>query len=166
MSAIKPGSKYARLHDYLRLRPETTISLTLEQIERILEEPLPSAARSSRAFWSNRRGGHQASAWLEAGYHVQAIDLEAGEISFARRSRAYTLRMERGEIRWDGPLVLALRTHLGLNQAELAEALGVRQQTISEWESGRYEPSRGRSKHLSMLAEGAGFRYLPTEDGG
>jgi DNA-binding transcriptional regulator YiaG len=59
---------------------------------------------------------------------------------------------------------LALRSHLGLNQAGLAEALGVRQQTISEWESGRYEPSRARSKHLSLIAEGAGFRYLAHED--
>ena len=68
-------------------------------------------------------------------------------------------------MRWDGGLVLALRSYLGMNQSELAEALGVRQQTISEWESGQYEPSRGRSKHLSLIAERSGFDLAPPAPG-
>jgi DNA-binding XRE family transcriptional regulator len=44
-------------------------------------------------------------------------------------------------------------------QAELAEKLGMRQQTISEWETGMYEPKRSTSKFLTMFAEQAGFQY-------
>jgi hypothetical protein len=39
----------------------------------------------------------------------------------------------------------------------MAQVLGVRQQTISEWETGAYQPSRGRSRHLDLVAEQAGF---------
>jgi len=60
---------------------------------------------------------------------------------------------------WDAGQVRALREHLGLSQRELAEELGTRQQTISEWETGLYQP-RGTSARLLMLvAERAGFRY-------
>ena len=37
---------------------------------------------------------------------------------------------------WDSEKVQALRRHLRLSQAELADRLGTRQQTISEWERG------------------------------
>ena len=37
-----------------------------------------------------------------------------------------------------------LRRRSGLSQAAFARRLGVRQQTVSEWETGRYEP-RGAS---------------------
>lgn len=166
MSGVKVGSKYARLLAHLRLRQESQLTLTLAEIETILNEPLPASAGRSPGFWSNRRKGLQSSAWLEAGYHVHEVDLEAQAITFVRRSQAYTLRIEEGRICWDGPLILALRTHLGLNQAQLAEALGVRQQTVSEWESGRYEPSRGRSKHLSRIAESGGFPAWSEKEGG
>ncbi len=56
-------------------------------------------------------------------------------------------------------MVRALRGHLDVNQAELAEILGVRQQTVSEWETGVYRPTRGRSKHLTMVAEKAEFPF-------
>lgn len=45
---------------------------------------------------------------------------------------------------WDGDRICALRCHLGLTQRELADNLGTRQQTISEWELGLYKP-RGAS---------------------
>jgi DNA-binding transcriptional regulator YiaG len=52
------------------------------------------------------------------------------------------------------------------SQAELAEELGVRQQTISEWETGMYQPKRAMSKLLTMVAEQAGFRYGEGEKTG
>ena len=33
-----------------------------------------------------------------------------------------------------GPMIHALRKSMGMNQSEFADVLGVRQQTISEWE--------------------------------
>ena len=46
----------------------------------------------------------------------------------------------------------ALRARLALSQAAFARELGVRQQTVSEWETGRYAP-RGASARLLALFE-------------
>ncbi len=62
-------------------------------------------------------------------------------------------------IEWDAERIKALRGHLGMTQQQLAEELGVRQQTISEWEVGMYVPRRSTSKYLSLIAERAGFNY-------
>ena len=63
------------------------------------------------------------------------------------------------KIRWDAAGVRALRGHLGLTQGALADELGTRQQTISEWERGVYEPRGTSARLLSMVAERAGFEY-------
>ena len=78
---------------------------------------------------------------------------------FARPRLRYQLNRSGDELVWDGQAVLALRRHMGLNQAGLAEVLGVRQQTVSEWERGSYAPTRARSKHLSLIAEKAAFPF-------
>lgn len=46
---------------------------------------------------------------------------------------------------WDADRVRALREHLHLTQNQFAERLGCRQQTVSEWECGKYAP-RGMSR--------------------
>ena len=60
---------------------------------------------------------------------------------------------------WDGKRVHGLRRHLGLTQHGLAERLGTRQQTISEWERGMYSPRGASSTLLSIVAEQAKFNY-------
>jgi len=60
---------------------------------------------------------------------------------------------------WDGERIQALRHHLGLTQRELADRLGTRQQTISEWEKGLYKPRGTSSTLLSIVAEKAKFGY-------
>lgn len=60
---------------------------------------------------------------------------------------------------WDSKKVKKFRKCLGRTQAELAEDLGVRQQTVSEWETGLYTPRGASAKLLGMLAERAGFSY-------
>lgn len=52
---------------------------------------------------------------------------------------------------WDKQRVLRLRQNLGLTQGELAETLGCRQQTVSEWELGLYAPANAYGKLLSNL---------------
>ncbi|MBI4772309.1 MAG: helix-turn-helix domain-containing protein [Chloroflexi bacterium] len=64
---------------------------------------------------------------------------------------------------WDGEQVRALRRHLGLTQTELSEELGVRQQTVSEWECGVYRPRGSSAKLLHIVAEQAGFTYGEAE---
>ncbi|HEX5690524.1 MAG TPA: helix-turn-helix transcriptional regulator [Roseiflexaceae bacterium] len=72
---------------------------------------------------------------------------------------------------WKPDTIRALREHMGLTQREMADELEVRQQTISEWETGLHTPHRSTQKTLSMVAENAGFRYedslnqaAPTEE--
>ncbi len=65
--------------------------------------------------------------------------------------------------RWDGRKVRALRAHLGLSQDELSEELGTRQQTVSEWETGRYQPRGTSARLLTIVAERAEFEYGPGE---
>ena len=60
---------------------------------------------------------------------------------------------------WSREEVRALRQHLNLTQARLAEELGTRQQTISEWEKGMYRPRGASATLLSIVAERSGFVY-------
>jgi len=64
-----------------------------------------------------------------------------------------------GVYRWDAKSVRGLRRHLEATQAQLAEELGVRQQTVSEWETGLYRPRGASEKLLSMVAERSGYAY-------
>jgi DNA-binding transcriptional regulator YiaG len=64
---------------------------------------------------------------------------------------------------WDGEKIHALRIHLRLTQNEMAEQLGTRQQTISEWEKGMYCPRGASSTLLSIVAERAKFKYQAHE---
>ena len=159
-AGLKPGSKYYPLHMHLRRVTESQISLRLEAIEHILGNSLPRSAWESRAFWSNRtKGGVQAGAWLDAGFHVQSVDLAHGCVVFARPRMHYRIRQEMGDSHWDAEMVRGLRRHMAMSQQDFARELGVRQQTISEWERGIYAPSRSRSKHLNLVAEDAGMVF-------
>ena len=64
---------------------------------------------------------------------------------------------------WDAEKVKALRQHMGLTQTELSQELGVRQQTVSEWECGQYQPRGPSAKLLSLVAERARFAYGEEE---
>jgi DNA-binding transcriptional regulator YiaG len=49
---------------------------------------------------------------------------------------------------------------------QLAEALGVRQQTVSEWETGAYQPRGASEKLLTIVADDAGYDYSADGSGG
>ena len=66
---------------------------------------------------------------------------------------------------WSGDGVRALRRHLGLTQQQLSEELGTRQQTISEWETGMYNPRGASRTLLNIIAERAGFEYGASTPG-
>jgi DNA-binding transcriptional regulator YiaG len=54
---------------------------------------------------------------------------------------------------WTAEAVAALRRRRGLSQAGMARLLGVRQQTISEWETGLHRPRGASARLLRLLAE-------------
>ena len=60
---------------------------------------------------------------------------------------------------WDASSVKALRKHLKLTQSAMAEELGTRQQTVSEWEVGQYQPRGASAKLLSIIADRSKFKY-------
>ena len=62
-------------------------------------------------------------------------------------------------VQWDSEYIKALRRHLDLTQRKLADRLGTRQQTISEWETGMYKPRGASATLLTIIAEQAEFGY-------
>jgi DNA-binding transcriptional regulator YiaG len=60
---------------------------------------------------------------------------------------------------WDAGSIRALRDHLDLTQVELAGQMGIRQQTVSEWEQGDYAPRGASAKLLSIIADRSSFKY-------
>ena len=64
---------------------------------------------------------------------------------------------------WDARRIKALREHLDMSQAAMAGQMGIRQQTVSEWELGRYEPRGASARLLSIIADRGGFIYTAGE---
>jgi DNA-binding transcriptional regulator YiaG len=157
---MNADSKYYPLYTFLAEQPLDELTLTLPEIESRLGTSLPPSARTRRAWWSNRsRGAVQAGAWMEAGYHVEKIDLENEQITFRKPGIIYNVQRQGDTVLWDADLIKSLRHHMHWTQFDLADKLGMRQQTISEWENELYEPKRSSSKLLTLIAEKAGFKY-------
>ncbi|MEE9617133.1 MAG: helix-turn-helix transcriptional regulator [Anaerolineae bacterium] len=76
----------------------------------------------------------------------------------------------RAKYQWDAGSIRGLRSHMDMTQQQMAEELGTRQQTISEWETGMYRPRGGMNRLLTLVAEQAGFEYraateVPASEG-
>ena len=63
------------------------------------------------------------------------------------------------DFKWQAENIHALRTHLGLSQTSLSRELGIRQQTISEWETGMYAPRGASVTILTLLAVSSNFPF-------
>lgn len=160
MSSVST-SKYYPLQEYLRQSGEDEVCLTFAAIEQILGAPLPATARTQRAWWSNRSAGAvQAKAWMLAGYHAEEVDVVNEQVTFRRPGQVYEVRRMGDELVWDASLVKALRLYLDMTQTEFSQQLGVRQSTVSEWETGVYEPRGASTKILTVVAEQSNFPYL------
>lgn len=71
--------------------------------------------------------------------------------------------LRRRKSQWSKEDIRALRRHLSMTQVQLAQELGTRQQTISEWEQGMYRPRGTSATLLTIVAERSGFTYAATE---
>jgi DNA-binding transcriptional regulator YiaG len=167
MKKPRRSSKYEGLYHFLAEASGDAIHLSFAEVERMIQSQLPPSARRSPAFWSNRKqGAVQASAWISAGFRVASVDLELKTVAFERTRSRYSVRKVGNSYRWGSESVKALREHLGASQADLASLLGVRQQTVSEWETGLYAPTRARSNHLTLVAERADFPFRSEREEG
>ena len=157
---MKEGSKYYPLYRHLSTSGSNEVVCSFAEIERILGASLPPSAWAGRGWWSNRSSGSpQAMAWVGAGYHVSALDVTAQTVTFRKPQITFNVRRAGDTVLWNSEMIRALRHHMDVSQSELADQLGMRQQTISEWEKGKYEPSRASSKFLTLIAERASFLY-------
>lgn len=71
----------------------------------------------------------------------------------------------KAKYQWDATSIRRLRDYLDMTQQEMSEELGTRQQTISEWETGMYQPRGGMNRLLTLVAERAGFEYQVATEG-
>lgn len=162
---MKPGSKYYPLFNHLQRCGQLETALTFAEIEAMLGRSLPASARDRKNWWSNRDtpGALQSGAWVGASYHVKTVDLEKEVVTFCKVQAQYNIQQKDGKIIWQQDAIKALRKHMNLTQMEMAEQMGVRRQTISEWENGVYDPDRSTSKFLELIAKHANFE-VPAED--
>ena len=72
-------NKYENFCNYLKNSGKQTLTLTVEDIEKINNDYLPTSAKTYPAFWSNYR-----QLWLEAGYDIRNILKNGKEITFYR----------------------------------------------------------------------------------
>ena len=82
------AGKYTPLEQYLRDLPKTQneITLSFEQIERILNDKLPPSAYKYHAWWSYEKEPHQPEkqAISNAGWRVDTINLNEKWTRFIR----------------------------------------------------------------------------------
>jgi hypothetical protein len=78
-------SKYNPLEEYLTKK--ATITLTLKEIETIIQDSLPASAYNHRAWWANPNDGSHpyARSWLNAGWKVHTVEL-GKSVTFIRYS--------------------------------------------------------------------------------
>jgi uncharacterized Zn finger protein (UPF0148 family) len=76
--------KYVPLRDYLTSYLASQLRLSLEHIEDILGFKLEAAAYAFKSWWENDSKNPQASAWLEAGWEVNDVDLQQKVVNFKR----------------------------------------------------------------------------------
>jgi DNA-binding XRE family transcriptional regulator len=161
---MRVGTKYYALYEYLRgLEQNQPVKLSFDEVEQVAGLALPLSARASRAWWANSRTP-QGQAWLEAGWLVDAVDTREAWVVMRPERITYRITPRRRHAGWSARQVKALREYAGWSQQEMADQLGMRQQTISEWETGKYHPRRSTGVLLAFIAERVGFRYLSGEE--
>ena len=86
--AIDRGEgRYARLAEWLAKRPdsEADLTLTFDEIEVVLQSPLPRSAFAHRSWWANDSVGHpQSINWLDVGWRVANLNLTNRTVTFSR----------------------------------------------------------------------------------
>lgn len=89
-SAKASKEMYASLEDWLKTqaieeRKLSDIRVSLQDIEALLPEPLPSTAHEHESWWSNDYLNQpQSLAWLRAGWRVRDVNLATQEVIFRR----------------------------------------------------------------------------------
>jgi len=62
----------------------SVITLSFPKIDGIISDNLPFGALRDKNWWSNSKHTAQAQAWLGAGWRVQDVNLEEGNVTFKK----------------------------------------------------------------------------------
>jgi 5-methylcytosine-specific restriction enzyme B len=125
--ALRP-SKYDALADRLREQAGEEITLTMDQIDEIVDG-LPPMARRDRRFWINTWSGTnvQARGWMPVDWRVDEVDLDQGLVRFIRTSSD----------RWQDR-VWQRRRRTGTQYAWLVRATTQGGDPVADWLKGGY----------------------------
>lgn len=158
---LKP-QKYDPLKAFLKQQDtQDIVRLSFREIEQIIQAPLPASAQRTRAWWTNsgRSRTTQNRAWLSSGWLVDCVDFNAQYVVFRPQHIPERITPIKRRPTWPPDKVKALRKFAGWTQQELADRMGVRQQTVSEWETGLHRPQHSTSKHLNLIAREIKFPF-------
>lgn len=64
--------KYRRLTAFLEQLEQTRVTLSMAEMEQVLDFGLPASAYCHRSWWGNHRQAHR-EAWLDAGFKVDEV---------------------------------------------------------------------------------------------
>lgn len=82
------AGKYTPLEHFLRDLPlsQQEVTLSFEQIERIINDKMPPSAYEYQAWWANEKEGNHvnARAWANAGWRVDHVNFNAKWVRFVR----------------------------------------------------------------------------------
>ncbi len=80
--------KYDTFKDYLASLRGQEVPLSFAEIERIIGRKLPASARKYPAWWSNNPSNNvMTTAWLEAGYKSERVDVGSERLVFKRAAQ-------------------------------------------------------------------------------
>ncbi|GLK74829.1 hypothetical protein GCM10008171_00810 [Methylopila jiangsuensis] len=81
-------SKYQALTSHLKSQKNSYVSMSFEELERVIGVPLPRSASAHRAWWSNNPTNNvMTHAWLAAGFRTEQVDMEGRRLVFRRDPR-------------------------------------------------------------------------------
>ena len=82
------AGKYTPLEHYLRDLPanQKEVTLSFDQIERIIKSKLPSSAYGYQQWWDHETEGNHMNkrAWANAGWKVDSVDFNKKQVRLVR----------------------------------------------------------------------------------
>lgn len=80
------GEKFLELENYFRSCTEGRMSLTFDEMERILKFPLCPSAYNFEAYWYLGKTHTFPYAWINGGYKLDSLDLKGKKASFIKNN--------------------------------------------------------------------------------
>ena len=83
--------RYGKLGEYLQGQTASEVPMTFQDIERLIDRPLPASARKHRPWWSNNPSNSVITrAWLGAGFKTERVDMAGERLVFRKAATPRT----------------------------------------------------------------------------